>query len=106
MLVRRAAALAQPLPEPHGNVTQAGSSETGLVARQRKLDESVGRRWGAGQVRGSDPAASGLVSRRLLLVPAAMFAYVVVRAARKSALWRSITRLHRAGSRRQTILPG
>jgi hypothetical protein len=42
----RAAALKQPLLEPHGNVTRAGSSEAVLVARQRKLDESTGRRWG------------------------------------------------------------
>ena len=102
----RAAALKQPLSEPHGNVTRAGSSEAVLVARQRTLDESTGRRWGAAeQARRGAGSASGLLNARLLLVPAVMFSYLMVRIARKSALWKTVTRIHRSALRRQTVLP-
>ena len=98
----RAAALAQPLPDAHGNVTQAGTLDAVLIARQRKLDESTGRWSGGAPRRGYAP--SKLLSMRLLLVPAAMFAYAVMISARKSALWKAITRMHRAASRR-SLLP-
>ena len=90
------------LPDPHGNVTEAGTLDAVLIARQRKLDESTGH-W-SGSLNGGKSYASGLFSMRLLLLPAALFAYVVVTSARKSALWKMIVRMHRAGSRR-TLLP-
>ncbi len=99
----RAATLAQPvLPDPHGNVTEAGTLDAVLIARQRKLDESAGR-W-SGASHGGKNYASGLLSMRLLLLPAALFAYAVVSSARKSALWKTIMRMHRTGSRR-TLMP-
>ena len=100
---RRAATLAQSvLPDPHGNVTEAGTLDAVLIARQRKLDESAGR-W-SGASHGGKHYASGLLSMRLLLLPAALFAYAVVSSARKSALWKTIMRMQRSGSRR-TLLP-
>ena len=98
----RAATLAQPaLPDPHGNITEAGTLDAVLIARQQKLDESAGRWSGASTGR---LYASDLLSMRLLLLPAALFAYVVVNSARKSTLWKSIVRMHRTVSRR-TLLP-
>ena len=72
-----------------------------LIARQRKLDEGT-RHW-SGAPHGGD-SKSGILSMRLLLLPAAVFTYIVVNSARKSVLWKSMTRMHRAASRR-TLLP-
>ncbi len=91
------------LPDPHGNVTEAGTLDAVLIARQRKLDESAGR-WSSRASHGATPYVSGLLSARLLLLPAAVFAYAVVNSARRSALWKMIVRMHRTGSRR-TLMP-